>query len=69
LLGEFKVGEDLVYVVLRAHRTDVFPTLRKLLNAKGEVPVFKKEHVVSKQGEPLSTGFQREKAFILKAGA
>jgi len=53
LLGEFKVGEDLVYVaVAGAHRTDVFPTLREAVERyKSEVPVFKKEHIVSKQGE------------------
>jgi len=53
LLGEFKVGEDLVYVaVAGAHRTDVFPTLREAVERyKNEVPVFKKEHIVSKQGE------------------
>lgn len=53
LLGEFKVGEDLVYVaVAGAHRTDVFPTLREAVERyKKEVPVFKKEHIFSKQGE------------------
>ncbi len=52
LLGEFKVGDDLVYVaVAGAHRTDVFPVLREAVERyKSEVPVFKKEHIVTKQG-------------------
>jgi len=53
LLGEFKVGDDLVYVaVAGAHRTDVFPVLREAVERyKSEVPVFKKEHIVTKHGE------------------
>jgi molybdopterin synthase catalytic subunit len=52
LLGEFNVGEDLVYVaVAGAHRTDVFPVLREAVERyKSEVPVFKKEHITTKQG-------------------
>jgi molybdopterin synthase catalytic subunit len=52
LLGEFKVGDDLVYVaVAGAHRTDVFPVLREAVERyKSEVPVFKKEHIITKQG-------------------
>lgn len=52
LLGEFKVGDDLVYVaVAGAHRTDVFPVLREAVERyKSEVPVFKKEHIKTKQG-------------------
>lgn len=54
LLGEFKVGDDLVYVaVAGAHRTDVFPVLREAVERyKSEAPVFKKEHVTSKKGSP-----------------
>jgi molybdopterin synthase catalytic subunit len=53
LLGEFDVGDDLVYVaVAGAHRTDVFPVLREAVERyKSEVPVFKKEHVITKQGK------------------
>ena len=53
LLGEFKVGDDLVYVaVAGAHRTDVFPVLREAVERyKSEVPVFKKEHIITKQGK------------------
>ena len=52
LLGEFKVGDDLVYVaVAGAHRTDVFPVLQEAVERyKSEVPVFKKEHIITKQG-------------------
>ena len=54
LLGEFKVGDDLVYVaVAGAHRTEVFPVLREAVERyKSEVPVFKKEHIITKQGAP-----------------
>ena len=52
LLGEFKVGDDLVYVsVAGAHREDVFPVLREAVERyKSEAPVFKKEHIVDAKG-------------------
>lgn len=52
LLGEFQVGDDLVYVaVAGAHRTDVFPVLREAVERyKSEVPVFKKEQIITKKG-------------------
>jgi molybdopterin synthase catalytic subunit len=52
LLGEFNVGEDLVYVLVAgSHRTDVFPVLREAVERyKSEVPVFKKEHVIDAEG-------------------
>ena len=52
LLGEFNVGDDLVYVaVAGAHRTDVFPVLREAVERyKSEAPVFKKEHITDKRG-------------------
>lgn len=52
LLGEFNVGDDLVYVaVAGAHRTDVFSVLREAVERyKSEVPVFKKECVVDDKG-------------------
>jgi len=52
LLGEFNVGDDLVYVaVAGAHRTQVFPVLRDAVERyKSEAPVFKKEHITSKKG-------------------
>jgi len=52
LLGEFNVGDDLVYVaVAGAHRNDVFPVLREAVERyKSEAPVFKKEHIVDEKG-------------------
>lgn len=52
LLGEFNIGDDLVYVaVAGAHRTDVFPVLREAVERyKSEAPVFKKEHIIDEKG-------------------
>ena len=52
LLGEFNVGEDLVYVsVAGSHRTDVFPVLREAVERyKSEAPIFKKEKVINAKG-------------------
>jgi molybdopterin synthase catalytic subunit len=52
LLGEFNVGEDLVYVsVAGSHRTDVFPVLREAVERyKSEAPIFKKERVINAKG-------------------
>ena len=49
LLGEFNIGEDLVYVsVAGSHRTDVFPVLREAVERyKKEAPIFKKERVIN----------------------
>ncbi len=55
-IGEFDVGEDLVYVVVAgSHRHNVFPTLDEAVERyKREVPVFKKEHVVNEEGSTKS---------------
>ena len=52
LLGEFNVGEDVVYVsVTGSHREEVFSVLREAVERyKKEVPVFKKERVVDAEG-------------------
>ena len=52
LLGEFKVGDDLVYVaVAGSHRTQIFPVLREAVERyKSEAPVFKKEQIVDAKG-------------------
>ena len=52
LLGEFNVGEDLVYVsVAGSHRADVFPVLREAVERyKNEVPIFKKELITDLDG-------------------
>jgi molybdopterin synthase catalytic subunit len=56
-VGEFNVGEDLVYVLVAgSHREDVFPVLREAVERyKREAPIFKKEYVITKDG--------REKAY------
>jgi molybdopterin synthase catalytic subunit len=53
LLGDFKVGDDLVYVaVAGSHRGDVFPVLQEAVERyKSEVPVFKKERITNEQGK------------------
>ena len=53
LLGEFNVGEDLVYVLVAgSHRQNIFPVLEEAVEKyKNEAPIFKKEHVLTKQGE------------------
>jgi molybdopterin synthase catalytic subunit len=52
LLGEFDIGDDLVYVsVAGSHRTDVFPVLREAVERyKSEAPIFKKERAVNAEG-------------------
>jgi len=57
LLGEFNVGEDMVYVsVAGSHRPEVFSVLREALERyKHEAPVFKKEQVIDKQGAKHET--------------
>jgi molybdopterin synthase catalytic subunit len=52
LLGEFNVGEDLVYVsVAGSHRPEVFNVLREAVERyKHEAPVFKKELIVDAKG-------------------
>jgi molybdopterin synthase catalytic subunit len=53
LLGEFNVGEDLVYVLVAgSHRKQVFTVLEEAVERyKKEAPIFKREHVVNKKGE------------------
>jgi len=55
-VGEFGVGEDLVYVVVAgAHRQDVFPVLEEAVERyKKEATIFKKEHVIDRTGVPES---------------
>ncbi|MBS7616576.1 molybdenum cofactor biosynthesis protein MoaE [Candidatus Bathyarchaeota archaeon] len=52
-LGEFNVGEDLVYVVVAgSHRENVFPALREAVERyKREAPIFKKEYVTAINGK------------------
>lgn len=52
LLGEFEVGEDLVYVLVAgSHRHDVFPVLEEAVERyKKEAPIFKKEYITNREG-------------------
>lgn len=56
LVGKFKVGEDLVYVLVAgAHRQQVFPVLKEAVERyKKEAPIFKKELVATGKGEKKS---------------
>ncbi|PIU58693.1 hypothetical protein COS86_08130 [Candidatus Bathyarchaeota archaeon CG07_land_8_20_14_0_80_47_9] len=53
LLGEFSVGEDLVYVLVAgSHRKQVFSVLEEAVERyKKEAPIFKKEYVTTRKGE------------------
>jgi len=53
LIGEFSVGEDLVYVLVAgSHRKNVFPVLEEAVERyKKEVPIFKKEQIITEKGE------------------
>ena len=55
-VGEFGVGENLVYVLVAgAHREDVFPVLEEAVERyKKEVPIFKKEYIIDKTGATKS---------------
>jgi molybdopterin synthase catalytic subunit len=51
LLGEFNIGEDLVYVLVAgAHRKNVFPVLEEAVERyKKEAPIFKKEYIMDEK--------------------
>jgi molybdopterin synthase catalytic subunit len=53
LLGEFSVGEDLVYVLVAgAHRRNVFPVLEEAVERyKKEAPIFKKEYITDEKSK------------------
>jgi len=53
LLGEFSVGEDIVYVLVAgSHREEVFPVLEEAVERyKKDAPIFKKELVTTLKGE------------------
>lgn len=55
LLGEFNVGDELVYVaVAGSHRTQIFPVLQEAVERyKREAPIFKKESVTNQKGKDL----------------
>ncbi|MGC8939887.1 MAG: molybdenum cofactor biosynthesis protein MoaE [Candidatus Bathyarchaeia archaeon] len=53
LVGEFNVGEDLVYVLVAgSHRENVLPVLQEAVERyKKEAPIFKKEYVMDNEGK------------------
>jgi len=55
-IGDFDVGEDLVYVVVAgAHRDNVFSTLKEAVELyKKEAPLFKKEYIITEEGATKS---------------
>jgi len=55
-VGNFSVGEDLVYVLVAgAHREDVFPVLEEAVERyKKEATIFKKEYIIDKTGTKKS---------------
>jgi molybdopterin synthase catalytic subunit len=61
LLGEFGVGEALVYVLVAgSHRDGMFSTLQKAVERyKNEVPIFKKEYV-AREGGHLESYWENE---------
>jgi molybdopterin synthase catalytic subunit len=56
LVGNFTVGEDLVYVLVAgARREDVFPVLEEAVERyKKEALIFKKEYIIDKTGTKKS---------------
>jgi molybdopterin synthase catalytic subunit len=56
LIGDFNVGEDLVYVLVAgSHRRNIFPVLEEAVERyKSEVPIFKKECVIDEKGKTKS---------------
>ena len=64
LLGEFSVGEDLVYVLVAgSHRKNVFPVLEEAVDRyKKEAPIFKKEHITNRKGETTAYWVTEHKA-------
>lgn len=64
LLGEFRVGEDLVYVLVAgSHRKNVFPVLEEAVDRyKKEAPIFKKEYVINENGETSAYWVAEHKA-------
>jgi len=64
LLGDFNVGEDLVYVaVAGSHREETFKVLREAVERyKHEAPFFKKERIIDAQGA-ASESWVSEKSY------
>ncbi len=64
LLGEFSVGEDLVYVLVAGdHRKNIFPVLEEAVERyKKEAPIFKKEYVTDKKNKTRAYWLTEQKS-------
>ena len=64
LLGEFSVGEDLVYVLVAGvHRRNVFPVLEEAVERyKKEAPIFKKEYVTDERSKTRAYWLTEQKS-------
>jgi molybdopterin synthase catalytic subunit len=64
LLGEFRVGEDIVYVLVAgSHREGVFPLLEEAVERyKKDAPIFKKELVTTVKGEKRSYWLEEQES-------
>jgi molybdopterin synthase catalytic subunit len=64
LLGEFSVGEDLVFVLVAgAHRRNVFPVLEEAVERyKKEAPIFKKEYVIDEKSKTRAYWLTEQKS-------
>jgi molybdopterin synthase catalytic subunit len=69
LIGEFDVGEDLVYVfVAGSHRQKIYPVLREAVERyKSQAPIFKREHILTKQGKRKAYWLPRTATLTRKA--
>jgi molybdopterin synthase catalytic subunit len=64
LLGEFSVGEDLVYVLVAGvHRRNVFPVLEEAVERyKKEAPIFKKEYITDEKSKTRAYWLTEQKS-------
>ncbi|MEM3701038.1 MAG: molybdenum cofactor biosynthesis protein MoaE [Candidatus Bathyarchaeia archaeon] len=66
LLGEFNVGEEMVYVIVAgSHRKNVFPVLEEAVERyKKEAPIFKKEYVINAKGKTVARWVSEPYSFL-----
>jgi len=64
LLGEFSVGEELVYVLVAGdHRKNVFPVLEEAVERyKKEAPIFKKEYITDEKSKTRAYWLTEQKS-------
>jgi len=63
MLGEFNVGEEIVYVLVAgSHRRSIFPVLKEAVERyKKEAPIFKKEHITNEKGKTVTYWVREQK--------